>query len=356
MNRRQGQSYFISLGVVFSLNLFLSGCFGGKPEQKKPDLVIYGHESFVSKGGLGPAVQPLFEAKCQCKIQLLAVGDAAQILAKLELDSRRGKSEAQLAVGFDQYSFERAKNYLDLWPNWTPALYEKIPSDLKLGKGFLPYDFGLMTFMSDQTAIRGRQLSAPGRLKDLLFPEWKKSVLLEDPRTSTPGLIFLLYTQAVLGKGVWKFWEEMRFQWRTLAPGWSGAYQLFMKAEAPLVWSYFSSQAYHRAHGDTAGKYQALTFEEGHPIQVEGAALIKNGFESEPQKLLAMSFLEFLLTAEVQKLVMKKNWMMPVMPNIQYPAEFQSLPQVKNRIQLVATPKEIEEALLKWGQVVSGSK
>ena len=348
------KSVLFILIPLFSLAL-LPGCFGSKPEDKKPDLVIFAHDSFVGKGGLGAEITPLFEKKCQCKIKMVGVGDAGQILARLELDARRGKSDAQVAIGFDAFSFARAKAYLDPWTGWSPARYENIPADLKLGPGFLPYDYGVMTFIADTVQIKGHQISKPKRLLDLMNPEWKKSLLLEDPRTSTPGLLFLMYTRSVLDKQVWKFWEEMRFQWKTLTPGWSGAYQLFMKGEAPLVWSYFTSQAYHHAHG-AGNRYEALVFEDGHPIQVEGAALIKNGMASQEQKFLAMSFLEFLISPEVQVLVPKKNWMMPVMPDTQLPVDFQSLPQVKNRLQLVADQKQIEELLSQWSKVVSGVK
>ena len=348
-------SSFFRFLILSLFALTLSGCFETKTEEKKPDLTIFGHNSFVGKGGLGPEIVSLFEKKCQCMLKMIPVGDAGQIISRLELDARRGKSEGQVAVGFDPYTFERAKAFADPWTNWTPARFDKIPSDLKLSSGFLPYDFGLMTFIADTTQIKGKKIVAPKHLTDLLHPEWKRSLLLEDPRTSTPGLLFLIYTHAVLGEKAWKFWDEMRFQWKTLAPGWSGAYQLFMKGEAPMVWSYFTSQAYHRAHG-AGTRYEGLVFEDGHPIQIEGAVLIKNGFESQEQKLLAMSFLEFLISPEVQALVPRKNWMMPVIPDTQLPTDFQSLPQVKNRLQLVATQQQIQDLLAKWNRVVSGVK
>src|SRR5206468_2130798 len=116
------------------------------------------------------------------------------------------------------------------------------------------------------------------RLTELSAPAWKRKLILEDPRTSTPGLDFVLYARAALGERAREFWRGLRGQWLTLAPGWDAAYGLFLKEEAPLVWSYTTSQAYHEEHGDAAGenrRYSAILFEEGQPIQVEGAALVK---------------------------------------------------------------------------------
>jgi len=333
------------------LSLGLSGCH--KDEDRAPDLTIYAHDSFVGKGGMAEVIQPLFEKKYGCKIRFVSVGDAAQLVSRLQLDTERAKTEAQVVVGLDAFAFERAKPHLETWGSWTPARFDKVPADLKLGSDFLPYDYSLLSFMADLSSIKGKKLASPVRLTDLLSPEWKKSLILEDPRTSTPGLMFLVYTQALLGEKVWKFWASLKWNWLTLAKGWSGAYQLFLKGEAPLVWSYVTSQAYHRAHGDLSNHYAAAVFEEGQPLQVEGAALIKGSVKDPNTRGLAQYFLEFLISAEVQAALPKKNWMFPSVEGTQLPAEFQSLPVVTHRLRLNLDAKSVEELLKRWTQEVS---
>jgi thiamine transport system substrate-binding protein len=200
--------------------------------------------------------------------------------------------------------------------------------------------------MLDKSALEKRTL--PQKLSDLLRPEWRRALILEDPRTSTPGLAFVTYVQKILGeKASDEYWKSLRSQWLTLAPGWDGAYGLFLKKEAPLVWSYVTSQAYHEEHGDHAGtdrRYQALIFDEGQPVQIEGAALVKGALHP-----CAKPFLEFLLTPDAQQSLMRKNWMMPVVKSTKLPESFKNLPQPKRLLWISADPSS---ALSRWSKAI----
>ena len=55
-----------------------------------------------------------------------------------------------------------------------------------------------------------------------------------------------------------------------MTPGWSEAYGLFTKGEAPMVLSYTTSPAYHMVAENTE-RYQAAAFREGHYLQIEVA-------------------------------------------------------------------------------------
>ena len=147
-----------------------------------------------------------------------------------------------------------------------------------------------------------------------------------------------------------------------MSPGWDGAYGLFLKGEAPLVWSYTTSQAYHDEHGnhgwtqDGGGRrqFQAVTLEEGQPMQVEGAALIRGAFVgSDPQMLsLARSFLEFLISPEVQQKIPRTNWMYPARDGIALPESFRSLTRPKTIIRLPTRKVEVDLSLSRWAKAV----
>lgn len=317
-----------------------------------PELAVYVYDSFMDKDGLGPEIFPIFERECRCKVRVLPSGDGAQIVSRLQLDAERGKqgggakarSPAQVVIGLDQNTFARAKPWLDTGfrPRGLDAL---VPEARGAGDGFVPFDYGVFSFMVDRDELKRRGLAEPKRLADLLRPEWKRGVILEDPRTSTPGLAFLLYANAVGGEG---FWRKFRAQWLTLAPGWDGAYGLFLKGEAPLVWSYTTSQAYHDEHPEAKGgkqdRYRALVFEEGQPAQIEGAALVK-GAEGSPQ---AKALLEFLLSPEVQSRVARKNWMYPVVKGVKLPESFRRLPIARKIVRTPTDALSIERALADW--------
>jgi thiamine transport system substrate-binding protein len=93
----------------------------------------------------------------------------------------------------------------------------------------------------------------------------------------------------------------------TVTPGWSEAYGLFTKGEAPMVLSYTTSPAYHMVAENTE-RYQAASFEEGDYLQIEVAGMTK----AAKDPVLAKDFLSFMTGPEFQSIIPTTNWMMPV--------------------------------------------
>jgi thiamine transport system substrate-binding protein len=309
----------------------------------------------VAEGGLGPAIFPEFEKVCGCHVRAVSSGDATQILNRLEIDAKRGVSGAQVVLGLDEQLWARAKGYLEDWGDWRPQGWERIAPQIsgmqgapgspgaKTPAGFLPFDYGVFAFMADESALAAAGLKAPTSLAELTDPKWRKKLLLEDPRTSGPGLAFLLYALETQGP---TFLKAFAGQWLTLAPGWDGAYQLFLKKEAPLVWSYTTSQAYHEEHGEKV--YRALIFSEGQPFQMEGAAWVRGGVKSERDRERAKRFFEFLLSPKVQELIPRKNYMFPAVEGTKLPESFKKLPKPSKRVPIARDAVEIDTALKDW--------
>jgi thiamine transport system substrate-binding protein len=331
--------------------------FAGSARAATPELVIYAYDSFMAPGGLGPEIFPLFEKRCGCKVKALASGDGAQLVSRLELDAKRGKPTAAVVVGLDQHLWARARGLTEPWRDWSPIGYADLPVEVRVEPGFLPFDYGAFALMADGQGLAKAGVPAPASPRDLTKPQYRRRFLLEDPRTSTPGLAFLLYTQELLKDGAPAYWKSLLGQWLTLAPGWDQAYGLFLKGEAPLVWSYVTSQAYHAEHGDASGRYLAVLFDEGQPIQIEGAALVKGALGKPAELARARSFLEFLLDAEVQTRIPRKNWMMPVVPGTKLPESFQKLPRPKRLVripQASLSPEAQKSTLDAWGAALRG--
>jgi thiamine transport system substrate-binding protein len=296
-----------------------------------PELVVYTYDSLAAPKGLASAVVPLFEKQCGCKVKLLASGDAGQMLARLTLDAERGKPVAHVAWGIDQHHWPKARKFAEPWGSWSPKGVAKLTPETRVGapgEGFLPFDYGVFAFMADQKQLDALKLAAPASHGDLLKPEYKKRFILEDPRTSSPGLGFLLYTLSARSEA-WTYWRSLKQQWLTMPQGWDAAYGAFLKGEAPLVWSYISSEAYHRQKDPAgAGRYRAVLFQEGQPLQVEGAFLVRATLGAQPgSRALARRFLEFLLSPEVQQEVPLKNWMHPAIVGTELPESFRKLPK-----------------------------
>lgn len=341
----------------------------GTAQSAPPILTVVAYDSFASKHGLGPLIKTLFEAQCGCELKILPSGDAGQMLSRLELDAERKKISAQVAVGIDQSLWPRAQPLAEGWREGTsesdfstqPQGLDEIAKELRIAPDFFPFDYGTYAVMADMKSLSELKLNPPVFWSDLKKSDYKKKLLIEDPRTSTPGLGLLLYTKSVYREKFSEFWGKMRTQWLTLPSGWTQAYGLFMKGQAPLVWSYTASQAYHTenpdklAHGD---RYKAILLknaagETEAPVQVEGAILIRGGSPTPVLKKLARQFIEFLLSEKVQKEIPLKNWMLPARTHVKLPASFMSLPvpQVKK----VITPKtraEVDALLKEWQEAI----
>jgi thiamine transport system substrate-binding protein len=122
----------------------------------------------------------------------------------------------------------------------------------------------------------------PKSLDELVNGDPSQKIVLQDPRSSTPGLGFLLWMKSVYGEKAAEAWKKLEPRILTVTPGWSEAYALFTKGEAPMVLSYTTSPAYHVIAENTE-RYKAAAFAEGHYLQVEVAGLI----EASPEKELA---------------------------------------------------------------------
>jgi len=317
--------------------------------QSVDSLSILTYDSIASPKGLAGHLVPEFERQCQCKVKLISSGDAGTLASRLELEARRGSSSMDLVWGFDELLWPRVR------PHVQKASFQKLaPIEREvLGliskeweEGFVPFDYGVFSWIVDTDS----KIQPPKDLQQLLAMAYKKKVLLQDPRTSTPGLAFLRFTQAQISDPqLWsRFWSSLSQQWLTLAPGWDQSYSLFLKGEAPIVWSYITSEAYHRMNGDSKGRYRAAIFPEAMPVQVEGAALLKKAKNS----VLAVQFLEFLLSESAQKKIPEGNWMLPVRQGITLPTAFQGLPKPKKWMSLKGSGEDLKELLKKWSHAV----
>ncbi|OZA13896.1 MAG: hypothetical protein B7Y02_05365, partial [Rhodobacterales bacterium 17-64-5] len=172
-------------------------------------------------------------------------------------------------------------------------------------------DWGWFAFVHD------RKLENP----PTSFTELAESdlrVVIQDPRSSTPGLGLLLWVKAAYGDRSAEVWEALADNIVTVTPGWSEAYGLFLAGEADLVLSYTTSPAYHLiAEGDDT-KAAAL-FDEGHYLQIEVAGKLASSDQPE----LADRFLAFLLSDAVQSVIPETNWMYPAeLPSAGLPRGF----------------------------------
>ncbi|MBL1437100.1 MAG: thiamine ABC transporter substrate binding subunit [Rhodobacteraceae bacterium] len=260
-------------------------------------LTVYTYDSFVTDWGPGPQIKAAFEAECDCTLQFVSAGDGAALLARLRLEGAR--TEADVALGLDNSLVEQARD-IGIFAPLAAA-----PEGLALPVAweddtFVPYDWGYLAFVYDNTKLS----DVPDSFEALAASDLR--IVIQDPRSSTPGLGLVLWVKAAYGEEAGAIWQGLSDNIVTVTKGWSGAYGMFLEGEADMVLSYTTSPAYHLIAEDDATK-SAAQFSEGHYMQVEVAAKLV----SSDQQALADEFLAFITTDAFQTVIPETNWMYP---------------------------------------------
>ncbi|QLF68773.1 thiamine ABC transporter substrate binding subunit [Peteryoungia desertarenae] len=298
-------------------------------------LTIYTYESFVSEWGPGPKVKEAFEQTCNCTVNFVGVADGVALLTRLKLEGETSK--ADIVLGIDTNLIEEAKQTGLFDTHGIDASKANVPGNFS-DDVFLPYDYGHFAVVYDTEAMT----NPPTSLKELVEGDPNQKIVIQDPRTSTPGLGLLLWVKSVYGDEAPQAWAKLKDRVLTVTPGWSEAYGLFTKGEAPMVLSYATSPAYHMVAEETE-RYQAAEFSEGHYIQIEVAGLLKNA----PEKELAREFLAFMLEPGFQDTIPTNNWMMPAAPTSEpLPEAFGKLIQPK--VTFLMSPEEVAANRKAW--------
>lgn len=305
----------------------------------EPELVVYTYDSFVSDWGPGPAVEQAFEAVCDCNLTFVGAGDGAALMARLKLEG--DGTDADVVLGLDTNLTAAAAETglfaphgisaaLDLPVEWTDAT-------------FLPYDWGYFAFVHNADA------TAPSDFKALAASDAR--IVIQDPRSSTPGLGLLLWVKAAYGDEAPAIWEALADNVLTVTPGWSEAYGLFLEGEADMVLSYTTSPAYHLIAESDSSK-AAAAFDEGHYMQIEVAGKVAGTDQPD----LADAFLAFMVSDAFQSIIPTTNWMYPaVTPQAGLPDGFDTLVQPAKALIFPADEAAAirDKALEEWRSALS---
>lgn len=304
---------FLSLVLLIS---FFSGCH----TEQKNKVVVYAYDSFCSEWGPGPQIEKVFEELTGYDLEILSVGDAAQVLAKAAFE--KDAPRADVLVGIDNQLYKKALDLAILSP-YKPQGSENILENIIFSEEWYltPYDWSSFAIIYNTES----SVPAPKSLKDLTQKIYEKKIILMDPRSSTPGLGFLTWTKHSFGNEYLDFWKNLKPSILTMAPGWDSGYGLFTTGEAPLVISYTTSPAYHIEYNEPYN-FKALVFPEAAPLQIEGAGLTKNGPNPEGGK----AFIDFLISNEGQEILPLTQWMYPANKNVKLPECYNTITAPEN--------------------------
>ncbi len=315
--------------LIFFTTLFMS--FSIYAEK----LTIYTYDSFVSEWGPGPIIEKIFEEKHNADVEFVTVDSAATLLNKVILEG--DTSKADIVLGLDMNLFDLAEQSELFTSHKIKDINNLINLPLKWESNkFVPYNYGYFSFVYNEA-----NLETPPKSMDELINATNTRIVIQDPRTSTPGLGLLTWMKALYGDKAGDEWKKLNKKIISVTKGWTDAYyNFFMAGEADMVLSYTTSPA---AHIMFEERYDILatTFEEGNYITIEFAGILNNS----QNKNLANKFLNFILSEEFQSVIPSTNIMYPVINIKNLPEAFDKL-NVPNFIQM--DPKEINKNKEKW--------
>ncbi|MAV82734.1 MAG: thiamine ABC transporter substrate-binding protein [Pelagibacteraceae bacterium] len=271
----------------------------------KEQLNILTYDSFISDWGPGPNIQKSFESRCSCTINWITADSSGALLSRVKLS--KNKEGIDILMGLDDSLMSEAKE-TNLFE--THSINSSTLSNLNISWNdeiFLPFDYGFFSFIYNSF-----NLSNPPTSFDQLAQRNDISIIIMDPRTSTPGLGLAKWIYQLKGDSSNEFWKSLQDQIVITAKSWSDGYGLFLEGEADIVLSYTTSPAYHAiAEGDET--YKAMIFEEGHAEQIEVLAILKNS----QNKQLADQFMQFSISSGFQNFIPNGNWMYPVIDEVE---------------------------------------
>ena len=321
--------------IVLSAALIVLLYGGRLVAQDKPVLTVYTYDSFASEWGPGPKVETAFEEQCECDLNFVAVDSSTGLLSRIQLEGEN--SPADVVLGMDNSLVIEAQNTGLIAAHEVDLTKLDLPFEWK-NQNFLPFDFGFFAFIYDSSKIS----NPPNSFEKLLADETDLKIVIQDPRSSTTGLGFLLWIKSLYGEDAAEIWTRLAPKVLTVTKGWSEAYGMFLDGEADMVLSYTTSPAYHMIV-ENEQRYKAIGFPEGHGIQIEVAAVLKNA----PNRALAQQFMQFVASEPFQTLIPTGNWMYPVIfPKEGLPPEFRDL--VRPVKTLMIDPQGIADNKADW--------
>ena len=278
-------------------------------------LTIYTYASFVSEWGPGPIIKKKFEDKFKIHLEFVTVDSAATLLTKVILEGSSTKADIVLGLDmnlldeanksnlFFKHSLEHLINIIDLPIDWE-------------SENFVPYNYGYFAFV-----YNNKKFTNPPNSMEELINNTDARIVIQDPRTSTPGLGLLTWIKAIYGNKAGDAWEKLNKKIISVTKGWTDAYyNIFLAGEADMVLSYTTSPAAHIMFENNYD-YSAINFSEGNYITIEFAGILK----SSKNKLLAKKFLRFMLTEDFQSIIPLTNIMYPVIKINDLPEAYKSL-------------------------------
>jgi len=315
-------------------------------------LTILDHGAF----GAFEEARKLFENRTGARVVHVEADDAGGVLQRAAAE--KGDPTFDIIYGIDNVLWTRAVEE-GVFEPYTPLLGTRVEArhaffDRTAAWPATPVDHGYVAVNWDPAhpALAGANVST---LDDVRTHA--RHFATPDPRTSTPGLGFLLATVATYGEDGWQdYWRGLFAGGVLVTSGWTEAYEQHFsagygadyggRADKPIVTSYTTSPAYEAHFGRNASALaRVVTAPNATFHQVETMGIAKGT----RNLAAAQAWVEFALTDEFQALLAPGMAVYPVVAGVDVAGTFGGLDPAPDALQPAPfTAQQLGENVERW--------
>ena len=288
------------------------------------EVTLLAYDSFTPAEGIFDA----FEKQTGAKVKVVTGGDSGSLISKAILTA--GNPEGDVMWGVDNTTLSRAEG-------------------ARLLNSYEPVDEGDVCVNYDKQWYASRGITPPASLDDLVKPEYRGQLVVQDPVNSSPGLAFLMASVAKYGDGWQQWWAQLKENKVRIATDWTAAYTVDFsgssgKGKYPLVVSYGSSPP-------AEVLYAATPIDEPPTGVIESTCFRQTEYvgvlRGTRNPGLARALVDYLLEVPFQESMPLSLFVFPVNPQAKLPDLFAKF-AVRAASPLTLDPAVIAENRDKW--------
>ena len=349
-----------TLWVILLTSLVFTACTSPapaptpSPTPAEPAILkVMSHDSF----NLSESVLDAFQSANNVTVQFVKAGDTGAALNKAILS--KDVPLADVFYGVDNTFLSRALEE-GIFASYDSPLLAAIPDQFELDPQHyaLPVDYGDVCLNYDKGYFAEKKLPPPQNLQDLLEPEYKSLLVVENPATSSPGLAFMLVTLSNFGEeGYMEYWRGLVANDVLVVEGWDTAYNTEFSrwgGTRPIVVSYGSSPPFEVIYAEAPMEEPptAAVVSDGACFrQIEFVGILRGT----QQRALAEKWVDFMLSTTFQEDMPLQMYVFPVNQNASLDetfVKFLALPQKPASLAPAEIAANREKWLREWTEAV----
>lgn len=326
--------------------------------QEKTVLTVVTHDSF----NVSENVLDAFQKESGITVQILKNGDAGAMVNQSILS--KANPLGDVLYGIDNTFLGRGLD-ADIFEPYVSPLAKTIPDEFSLDSKnrVTPVDYGDVCLNYDVKYFADKQITLPQSLSELIKPEYKGLLVVENPASSSPGLAFLLATISQFGtKGDYNYlnyWHDLVMNDVLVSDSWNDAYYTQFSASSgkgprPLVVSYASSppaEIYFSDPQPESAPTGSIVADGMCFRQIEFVGILKGTKNLEA----AQKFVDFMLSKSFQEDMPLQMFVFPVIPDASLPDVFTKyavIPEKSETLDFAEINANRESWLQAWTETV----